>query len=642
MTLKIQTIRLRNWKCYQDETIRFQNSDDRNIWIVFGQNGFGKTSLLEAIQWCLYGTDVVSNAELITRFNRVAVRNDPRTYLSVHLTFDSNGRIYNVTRVARRNSRGSAVNANVEEPTVSIDGVNQADVRERIEELLPRSCKEFFFFDGVEIKRYAQRVQKDETRDSIERVLGIPELRNLRDDAERAMGILDDRMIEASQSNEELTRVNASLDENGEEIATVEDQLAIAKEQLTAAISIKDSIEVEASQLEALRTKIDEISRLDREIARTSDSLNEIEVQIEAGLQQAAIPLLLGFIREMSSDLQRTSITTARRAGSYLQLKALIEGENCICGRLMDDEAKTHIQKELDRLKVAENVGKESILQDTLRAAVDNLSRYQRPDFESLMLRRDRITDELEELKQARDRLRQETGDISVDREKEVWKKVWAAEAEIKEKEEAIKHFNETLERLKQEDDKLRRDRERTASRQEGMAELVERVRVARGLFLAAKELIEWRVSERKETIERHTSEVHRRVTNKPDEYVGVVIDSDYSLRVKNVAGDVLDPETLSAGEREALAFAFMAGLNLASGTAAPFVMDTPFGHLDTDHQRNLVKSLPELPSQVLVLATDRDLPDNLLREVRPHVAEILKIRRLSAAEDASTVEVMG
>ena len=283
----------------------------------------------------------------------------------------------------------------------------------------------------------------------------------------------------------------------------------------------------------------------------------------------------------------------------------------------------------------------ESIRQDTLRAGVDSLSRYQRPDFESLMLRRDRVADELEELKQARDRLRQETGDISVDREKEVWKKVWEAEAAINEKEDAIKRFNEALGRLRQEEDKLRRDRERSASQQEGMAELAEQARIARGLFLAAKELIEWRISERKETIERHTSEVHRRVTNKPDEYVGVTIDSDYSLRVKNVAGDILDPETLSAGEREALAFAFIAGLNLASGTAAPFVMDTPFGHLDTDHQKNLVRSLPELPSQVIVLATDRDLPDNLLREVRPHVAEILKIRRLGATEDASTVEVI-
>lgn len=111
-------------------------------------------------------------------------------------------------------------------------------------------------------------------------------------------------------------------------------------------------------------------------------------------------------------------------------------------------------------------------------------------------------------------------------------------------------------------------------------------------------------------------------------------------LQVKNAVGEILNPETLSAGEKEALAFAFIAGLNLASGTAAPLIMDTPFGHLDTDHQKNLINSLPDIPSQVIVLATDRDFPDSLLKGVRPHVAGILKIRRLGATEDASTVEV--
>lgn len=139
--------------------------------------------------------------------------------------------------------------------------------------------------------------------------------------------------------------------------------------------------------------------------------------------------------------------------------------------------------------------------------------------------------------------------------------------------------------------------------------------------------------------IEKHTSEIHRRVTNKPDEYKGIEIRTDYTLGIKNAAGAVLDPETLSAGEKEALAFSFIAGLNLASGTAAPFVMDTPFGHLDTDHQKNLVSSLPELPSQVVVLATDRDLPAHLLQSVRSNVAGILNIRRLDVTEDASTVE---
>jgi DNA sulfur modification protein DndD len=165
-------------------------------------------------------------------------------------------------------------------------------------------------------------------------------------------------------------------------------------------------------------------------------------------------------------------------------------------------------------------------------------------------------------------------------------------------------------------------------------------VKLARGLHDAADELIEWRIAERKQTIEARTSEIHRRVTNKPNEYLGVEIKEDYTLRIRNARGELLNPETLSAGEKEALAFAFIAGLNLASGKAAPLIMDTPFGHLDTDHQKNLVKALPDLPSQVIVLATDRDLPYDLFQNLKPEIAGTHEIRRLSVTEDASSVEV--
>ena len=181
---------------------------------------------------------------------------------------------------------------------------------------------------------------------------------------------------------------------------------------------------------------------------------------------------------------------------------------------------------------------------------------------------------------------------------------------------------------------------EELASCHEETANLARQVSIAQGLYQAAKELIEWRITERKKTIEERTSKILRSVTNKPEEYVGVEIREDYTLGIKNATGEIINPETLSAGEKEALAFAFIAGLNLESGTAAPLIMDTPFGHLDTDHQKNLINALPDIPSQVIVLATDRDFPDYLLKGVRSHVTGILKIKRLGATEDASTVEV--
>lgn len=65
MGLRLKQIRLKNWKCYREQIIRFDLNTDKNIWIVFGNNGFGKTSLLEAILWCLYGNEGVSTKKTI-------------------------------------------------------------------------------------------------------------------------------------------------------------------------------------------------------------------------------------------------------------------------------------------------------------------------------------------------------------------------------------------------------------------------------------------------------------------------------------------------------------------------------------------------------------------------------------------------
>ncbi|MFM6403649.1 MAG: chromosome segregation protein SMC, partial [Microcystis sp.] len=82
-------------------------------------------------------------------------------------------------------------------------------------------------------------------------------------------------------------------------------------------------------------------------------------------------------------------------------------------------------------------------------------------------------------------------------------------------------------------------------------------------------------------------------------------------------------------------------GLNQITDTCVPLIMDTPFGHLDKEHQKNIINSLPNLNSQVIILATDRDLPDRLLNLLLPYTTDIFKIHRLAANEDASVIEVM-
>lgn len=54
--MKIKSITLNNYRLYQGQnTVVFNFDPERNIFIISGENGFGKTTFLHSLLWCLYG-----------------------------------------------------------------------------------------------------------------------------------------------------------------------------------------------------------------------------------------------------------------------------------------------------------------------------------------------------------------------------------------------------------------------------------------------------------------------------------------------------------------------------------------------------------------------------------------------------------
>ncbi len=275
MVLKLKQIRLTNWRCYQDEVINLNLDTDRNVWIIFGQNGYGKTSLLEAVTSCLYSGEAVPHRKLVDSFNTVEVSKNPDLELAVQITFKDNNTIYQISRVAKRKPKGNNLSAEVQEAIFRINGEEKGDSRERIEYLLPKSCRDFFFFDGVEIERYAEMTETKATHEAIEKILGIPELKNLRDDAKKALATINANLYEVSLANKELKEVNHSFFETQDKLDIYRGQLKEAKEQHQASISLLEDIKKRASQIEDLQGKLDELSRLQQKQQRLQEELQQ-------------------------------------------------------------------------------------------------------------------------------------------------------------------------------------------------------------------------------------------------------------------------------------------------------------------------------------------------------------------------------
>ena len=63
----IKRIELINFRQYIDTTIEFSVDPQKNITIIMGDNGTGKTTLAQAFQWALYGETGFQIKELINR-----------------------------------------------------------------------------------------------------------------------------------------------------------------------------------------------------------------------------------------------------------------------------------------------------------------------------------------------------------------------------------------------------------------------------------------------------------------------------------------------------------------------------------------------------------------------------------------------
>ena len=654
MTLQIKEIHLQNWKCYENQVIEFDLDTDKNIWVIWGLNGYGKTSILEAVLWCLYGNEIISPKKLIKSeidtegklpekqgyFYFPNVKINPELELLISLTLQKGDISYKITRVAQRVKRGSTYYAEVSEASFYLNGKSQIDSRERIDLLLPRSCREFFFFDGEKIKEYSNITQTQETRKAIESILGIPEIINLKKDTENVAKKFEEKIRQAQSSDRKLQDINAKLFPLTHEIAARRDRLQTAVEEYNQGIKILDDVRERASQVAELRDKLKKIQELDNQRKLSLEQIEQINKDIDEVLKVASIPMMRRFIKEMAEDLQTKTLTNTRISISVNQLRDLLSADTCVCGNCIGEKESNFISQQLKNIEEAGIITEENFRIESLRLDLNRISQYKVRNLDRLLLDRHKLEDDVAEIKQVIETLKKDTKGVSEKEADETWRKIGQQEQSVKETERTIKRLRKEIESLEQQQDKLRRQRGELLNSDREMSMLNKQSQLAQGLNKAAKDLIDWYSANCQQTIEYRASNLHNLVTNKPEEYNGIVLKDGYNLRIKQINGDIVNPESLSEGEKEALVFAFIAGLNLASGKAAPLMMDTPFGKLDGIHQENIVKSLPQIPSQVILLATDRDLPDRLLNQIKPNIAQIHKISRLGRTKDGSVIEV--
>lgn len=636
MSFQFRKLKLKNWLVYGDvETVVdfSQFNAGRNLVVFHGQNGFGKTSLLRAL-WFLFSDDYKGDA-LIEMWNEKD-RESGLGELEVTIEFTYRNEVWVLSKGCHFGSYGNRITTN----TYTRLWINGREIRDQVEDyirgVIPKECLQFVFFDGAEITRYAQTQYEDGVKDAIELMLGIPAVRNLRHDLGRVISELQEEQQELLLAERQNMELLQEVDRLEEMEATYQERLDSLIKKRDSIQSAQDQLDKEAAQLEAIRAEQESLREKQSRRANLEERRTELDTQLDDLIQSAPMRMLtrpLAYIVEEGFAQQETSSRLEKFKLRKKLIEELLEESQCICGRLVDVNIDEHFHNELERLNLlidGQNANRGDISQRDLITLQARLTQLQSNpvDGQELYDRRAQYVQQIEEIDTDIERLKERLGDHESIQVQELLEQQKVTAGQLQDTKVQIKTVQDNLDGVKKQLADKRRELDQVTSatdRGEGIARTLE---VTRKLLAGSERFVEQLVERKRAAIQEITSDIFAHITNKPQEYAGVRVRDDYTLEVYRHDNSTVDNTQLSAGEREVLAYSFITALNLSSPTPVPFVMDTPFGHLDSTHRDGLLKSLPMLQVQVFLLATDRDLPPGERSTIAPFIADEYEIKR--------------
>lgn len=140
-------------------------------------------------------------------------------------------------------------------------------------------------------------------------------------------------------------------------------------------------------------------------------------------------------------------------------------------------------------------------------------------------------------------------------------------------------------------------------------------------LFVSA---IDEFVEELRQEVERESSEIFCDLTTDKS-YRGLTINDRYGLTITHADGQ--DVVERSAGAEQVVALSLIGALNRLATKRGPVIMDTPFGRLDQKHRANILRFLPGLSDQIVLLVHGGEIDrERDLTEIASQIGQELRI----------------
>jgi len=560
--MKLNNVCLENYKIFYGKNIlRFDNG----VNIIEGKNGYGKTTIVDSIFFALYGK---KNGDIINNFAKI---NNER-FCRVSVDFEHNGDKYNAERELSDDGEKFYLKINNNESNISIENI----IPER------RAC--LSFFDGEKISGVIRYME------NMDEMLGITGLKAVKEELEKLK-----KRLELTLTG--MGKIKNFFRKMGEmkSVKKLEEKEKKIKIKISHEEKRTNEINHEISEIEKIlekEKKIDEEEKERKKLEKRYKGLVDEEEKFKENMAYIILKDELGKavenINKKRDEVVKERIRQGRINAQEELLTSILHSGRCICGTPVSTSnyGKHEISLLLENLKhEEEKIGK---IKDFYMGYDDLVSALEKVKVNINPLI---IKSEKEKIEAGLNKkVRASKMDI-------ILKKLNEKRVEGKARELRIEELKSELAEIK---DMIEEKREKIKANKKWKT--LKKIKNAERLISALGEIIEETKRLKKMETEKKASSILRTVTNKPREYTGVDVEN---MNIKNVSSE------LSDGEKHVLALSFLGGIKKDM-----VVIDMPFTRLDKTHKRKLLKKIPSLAEQVVLLDTDIDEIKNLTENV--------------------------
>ena len=625
---KLEMYNFRQYIGYQD--ISFSTDPIKNVTVLIGVNTSGKTTIIRAFEWCLYGKNGFEDQVLLNSDVRDNMSIGDTQDVWVAVTFshaDSNGeKVYTLKRRysylcnERTNADGKlfvGLNKKPEEDIsltyLQADGqtktaIRRENIKESIDRVLPQDLSDYFFFGGERISGIANRT------DLSKAVRGLMRL-----------DILENAL---DHVNGALKKFNENIDTSGDSKAeNAKASLETAKKKLKQYIEARNNAQAEMehyqqkeNELNILLSKsnVEQVKKAKAERDRIAKAIDKEESRLKNAIR-AYVDLFnkrpyaffgMPAIKKSLEVLQDINDQVECVPGmNQDSIDYLINRGRCICGTHLDPGSQPYQFVMQERKKLPpETIG--AVVQNYKNKAEGYLSGSESfyPDLEEKYKEIRGIQRHIGELQ---DELEEQSKLIVDDTEANAIESK-RREAHTKYK-EAQSDFNQAVWDVGSCDKDIKNCEDALAKYAKSSLKNQKLYRYINYATLVR----DWLNETYKEKEGKVRTELQERVnSNFAKMYHGersISIDDKYRVKYSDVTTEESD------GLKAVKSFAFIASLvsmakdkildddEMQLGQVYPLVMDAPFSNVDEIHIDNICRILPKTANQVIMAVMQKD-----------------------------------